>query len=705
MTTLSALALCLEDLHWADDSTLDWIASFARRPEPARVVVLGTFRPGESLVGRGSPETLARELAMRGLCTEIALAPLDRGALRAYVFARFPAAPESEPAMDRLTELIAQRTDGNPLFVVNVLDDLVARGTLVGRDGAWTPSREIDADLEAIPADLRQAIERQIDRLDAGDQQLLEVASLAGHTFPAALVAAAARLAPADVEVAFDGLVRRHAFIRRGPHIEWPDGTISGSYEFLHALYHDILRSRVSPARGAELHRLIAARLESAYGDRTSDIAAELAAHCEESRDLQRAVVYLQHAAETDRSRSAHEAARQRYNRALSLLDRLPVGDERDQREMALRVGLGTVLMQTSGWGAPDVQSTYERVRELSERRDHGRAALPALWNLWIYYVTRGELTEARALADRLVVRAEQTADPQELLQAHHARWSTLFALGDLDGTEAHAREGIRLSGRVPASLTFGGHDAGVCARVFGARALALRGAGSAANSMCDEAVHLAREADHPFTLAFALMHGAAVKETCRNAQVGRAYAEEATRLSAERNLRLMHAWASGFLGWSLVELGDARAGLGLLDEATRSARAIGALMFLPHLLGLRVHALAANGLEAEALATVDDALMIGRRTGERFYAAELHRIRGERRLAHRTSAAARRLAEQDFHTAQRIAEEAGAHLLAWRAAVSLARLWREDGRNTDADELVLAARHPLVEDASGVTP
>ena len=700
MTRRSPLVLCLEDLHWSDVSTLDWIASFARRPEPARVLVIGTYRPGETGSRSRSPEALANDLDLKGLCTEIALARLDAQAVTDYVIARFPPAEGAAPSLEKLAALVNQRTEGNPLFVVNVLIDLIARSVLVAHDDRWAVSENLDGDSLAIPADVRRTIERHIDRLDAGECGLLEVASLIGSTCSAAAIAAGAGVSMSEVEAALDALARRRAFVREGPPAEWPDGTLSATYEFLHALYREVLSTRPSPGRRVELHRAIGARLEAAYGERATELASELALHFEHGRDLRRAVMYLQHAAETDRSRSAHDVAQHHYQRALALLEKLPGGDERDEREVALRIGLGSVLMQTSGWGAPEVQAAYERVRELSEARGPAQPLLSALWNLWIYYITRGDLDEARSFADHLFTLAERSGDPGSVLQAHHARWSTLFTLGDLRGTEIHAREGLTLCepGR-HTTLAYGGHDTGICARVFCARVLALRGRIDAAAALCEEAVALARELDHPFTLAFTLMHVAAVHETRRDARASRAHAAEATHIASEHSFGLMRAWADLLPG--MVD-GAPRRGPSGFDDARgrRRVRARHGFGNVPaaHARPARRARSAANGLVTEALQTVDDAFAISDRTGERFYVAELHRLKGELRLASLDDADSRRLAEHDFRTAIHLAEDQGAHQLALRAAVSLARLLRRAGQRSEAMRLVVCARALVVE-------
>jgi DNA-binding winged helix-turn-helix (wHTH) protein/tetratricopeptide (TPR) repeat protein len=698
MTDRSPLVLCLEDLHWSDAATLDWIASFARRPEPARILVIGTYRPGEADGRQRSPDSLADDLSLKGLCTEIELARLDAGAVQQYVMARFPPAEGAREAIEALATVLGQRTEGNPLFIVNALNDLIARNLLVVFGDGWMAPPELDATSLGIPADIRRTIERQIDRMDADTRRLLEVASLSAGTCAAAAVAAGAGVPPAVVEETFAALAKRHTFVRESPPVEWPDGTVSATYDFLHALYRDVLSARPLPTRRVEVHHSIGTRLEAAYGNRATERAAELALHFEFGRDLGRAVQYLQHAAETDRSRSAHQVAEDHYRRALALLDKLPRDDERDEREVSLRVGLGSIVMQTSGWGAPEVQAVYSRVRELSEGRGPGQPLISALWHLWIYSITRGELDEAGALADRLVRLSGQSGNGDWELQAHHAQWSTLFTRGDLEGTERHARAGLALCEANPAAtVDYGGHDTGICARVFRARVLALGGRTDAAVALCDDAVSRARERDHPFTLAFALMHVAAVHEVRRDARAARMHAAEAAAVAREYNLGLMRAWATGFLGWSMAQLGEARQGLPLLADAVAAARASGSTLFQPHLLGLLTGAQTASGLLDEGLQTVEAAFTISAQTGERFYIAELHRLRGELRRAC-NDVAASSLAEDDFRTAIDLAQGQGAHQLALRAAVSLARLLTQRGRASEAIDLLPAVRSSVAE-------
>jgi DNA-binding winged helix-turn-helix (wHTH) protein/tetratricopeptide (TPR) repeat protein len=701
MSARGPIALCLEDLHWSDASTLDWIASFARRPERAAVLLIGTYRPGESESAALSPESIADGLRVRGLCTETALAPLDEQDVVDYLRARFPSAPDPDASLARLASLIYEHTEGNPFFIVNVLADLVTRGIVVPGEGGWIVREHVEARTLGIPVDIRKTIERQIDRLDDRERRLLEVASVLSGACSAAAIGAGAGERTSDVEAVLDALARRSAFVRRGPTLEWPDGAVSATFEFLHALYREVFGERTPPARRAELHRRIGLRLESAYGDRAPEVAAELAVHFDESRDLPRAVLYHQHAAQTDRRRSALHGAEQHFRRALDLLERLPSSDERDERELSLQTGLGGVLMQISGWGAPAVATAYERVRELCQRRGATPHVFPALWNLWIFYTARVRLDAACDLTVRLFELAHQSGDPAQLLQAHHAQWSTSFLMGDLPAAETHAREGIglcQLDRCDPDTLAYGSHDTGVCARAHYARALALRGRPDAALATMSEAVALARDLDHPFTLAFALAHAAAVHQFRREAAPARDVAAAAHRIASEHCFPLLLTWSNCLLGWSVAELGEPSAGMSRLCEGLRIAEATGSEVYKPHWLALLAGVQARSGLIDEARRSIEAALEIRNRQGEGFYLAELYRLRGELRVLDDRDDGSRSLADADFGQALEIADTQGARLLFLRAAISRARHWRRLGRHADVRALLNQARAGLVE-------
>jgi adenylate cyclase len=392
--------------------------------------------------------------------------------------------------------------------------------------------------------------------------------------------------------------------------------------------------------------------------------------------------------------------ARQHFQRALDLLEKLPPSPEKEQREVSLQIGLGGVLMQLNGWGSPEVARAYERAHQLCQSRGATPHVFPSVWNLWIFYTARARLDAARSLTDRLFDLARESAEPAQLLQAHHARWSTSFLFGRLADTDAHALQGVELCGLEradPETLAYGSHDTRVCAGAHRARALTLLGRPDAGLASMNEAVARARALDHPFTLAFAMAHAAAVHQFRREAAPARTFADTARRIADEHSFPLLSNWANCLLGWSMSQLGDAAGGLSVLQEGLRIAEATGSEVYEPHWLGLLAESEARAGRADDARRSVDDALAVRQGPRESFYVAELYRLRGVLRLETEVTAAARRLADEDFGRALAQADAQGARLLGRRAAISRARLWCSQGRREDARRLVQAAGDGIV--------
>ncbi len=665
------LVLCIEDLHWADPSTLDWIACFARRPERARALIVGTCRPGDSAATH-----MANELRARHSCKLIELTPLDQDAAVQYVLQRFPPVAGNEPAMQSLARSVHARTEGTPLFLVSVLDELIARSTLVADGGYWRVAKQISADETLLPPDLRRTIEHQIGRIDDDARELLDAACITGNSFAAAAVAAGANVPADEAERKLSDLARRRSLVRNAGSTEWPDGTVCAKFEFAHTLYADVLRDLLSPGRRATLHRAVGLRLETAFGAHAPQIAAELAMHFDSSRDFPRAIRFHQVAAQNNLRLNAHRAAEQHFRRALQLLDGLEASSTREELEINLQIGLGNVLMQTGGWAATEVRAAYTRASDLCHEHGATQRLFPALWNLWVFNAASGSLQQAHGLALQLRELARHSQDPASMLQAHHANWSTLYSLGDLAGCAAHTRDGLTLYSADHADgsdLEYGSHDCGVCARMFGARTLALSGEADAAARQVDEGIALAERLGHPFTRAFALTHAAAVHLELDDAVKCRDYGNAAREIASEWHFTLMDAWAACYVGASRVRLGEPAVGIAMIQQGIENARATGSEMFQSHLLGLLAEAQLRNRAIDEGLRYVDDAFRISAHTGERFYVAELHRIKGELCLAQTGSD--RALAERQLRTALSIANSQAAALPAQRAAIALARL------------------------------
>ncbi|MGO9340546.1 MAG: ATP-binding protein [Terracidiphilus sp.] len=289
----SPLILLFEDLHWADDCTLNLISALARRRAQARLMILATNCPlsgdsGETLNG------LKQDLLLRRLCVEMELAPLKKTAVRELIGRELG---EAEPPAG-LADFVYMRSEGNPLFITAVVEHLIAQRFLMRTsEGQWerrAPFEEMEA---SVPDQLARMIEMEIGRLSEDDQRLLEAASLMRVAFPAWAVAAALEKDPVETEEACDALGRRLHFVVRAGQDELPDGSRSAFYVLAHGLYREVLYQRQAEARRATRHIRIAERLAELFAEREADVARERAMHYEAAGDRERAASVLDAAA------------------------------------------------------------------------------------------------------------------------------------------------------------------------------------------------------------------------------------------------------------------------------------------------------------------------------------------------------------------------------------------------------------------------
>lgn len=320
LTAEQPLVLILEDLHWSDCSTLDLISYLATRVRPAHLMLIGTYRTAELIVSGHPLKAVKQELLAKKQCEELPLEYLNAEAIAKYLSVVFP----SNRFPNELAGLIHERTEGNPLFMVNAVEYLLTERLIVKHETTWELVVEIEKVEVGVPDSIKQMIEKQIDKLSAEDVRTLEAASLTGAEFSTLAVVAALEEDCAIVEARCDRLARQRQFLHDCGVQILPNGETVGRYGFIHALYQNVLYDRVSPSRRVELHRRIGARGEEVFGERAREIAAELAMHFERGGDYRRAAKYLQRAADNAILRFAYQEAVTLAQRGLELLARTP---------------------------------------------------------------------------------------------------------------------------------------------------------------------------------------------------------------------------------------------------------------------------------------------------------------------------------------------------------------------------------------------
>jgi predicted ATPase len=394
--------------------------------------------------------------------------------------------------------------------------------------------------------------------------------------------------------------------------------------------------------------------------------------------------------------RSAHPEAITHLSKALEVLKTLPETLTHRQQELDLQLALGPALVVTRGPASLAVEQAYTRARELCQQVGETPQLFPVLWGLWRFYSAHGEHQRAQALGEQLLSVAQRVRDAALLLEAHHALWATLFWSGEFAAARAHLEQGRALydpQQHRSYALLYGGHDPGVCCLNHAACCLWILGYPDQALQSVREALTLAHALAHPPTLANALGFATMLHQSRREPQAAHERAEACAVLADEQGFADWLAQATIMQGWALAAQGQGTEGTAQMRQGL-AAWAAGSERQRPYLLTLQAEAYGSIGQPAEGLSLLAEALAIVDRTGARMWEAELHRLKGELLLARasprrRAKGTRQKQAEACFHQALDVARRQRAKSLELRAAMSLSRLWQQQGKRAEARELL----------------
>ena len=676
MAARSTVVLVLEDLHWSDTATVELLAFLAQRPDPARLLIVGTYRPAEASVHDHPVCEVERILRLRRHCIELPLDYLSPADIREYLCARFG------HDVQHLAPAIDERTDGHPLFIVAVLDELIRRGLLAETSGRWTtPRLPLKGKDLPVPDEVREMIAAQARRLSAGDRDVLEAASVAGMKVDTDILARAIARDPEEVEEVARRMVWPHRFLdalsdsrdeERGRH-----------YQFVHGLHRHVLYEQVPVSRRRRLHQSIGEALESAAGAGTIGLAAELSAHFERSGDLGRAVKYLSLCVDRAQQRFAHPDAIAYAEQALGLLRRLPGTSDRDRQELELCLRLGSSLATVRGYASPETRDTYQRARLLGHAVGDARQRFEIVLALSHAEIDGTEegfrrgLDELSGLAQRS--DAADLRDQVELVRGRVEFWVGNFGRAVRILSKELARESSRL---VEPWLTIYGVHPVVGALAQYALALWFAGFPDQARAQADRGLAYAEQLGRPTDLASIVSHSAVLALLCGDTDRAGRLAARALALCADQQLAEFVGSSRLVRGASLADQGDARGGVTEMEQGLTEQRGTAGTFFCDVILAFLALGYGRTGQWDEGLRRADEGLALSEARFERIYTAELWRVRGELLLgrdrmtqqpAGRDPAGA--AAERCFRRALEIARQQEARSLELRAAMSLARL------------------------------
>jgi predicted ATPase len=679
LARLHPLVLFIDDLHWADVSTIDILNFLAGRFSSMRVLVLASYRPSDMALAKHAFLGIRRDLQSRGLYEEIALGFLTQADVERYLAAQFPghALPPAFAAA------VHGKTEGSPLFMVDLVRYLRDTGRLREENGRWSLASPVQDAPRDLPESVLGMIARKIEQVDERDRRLLLAASVQGHEFDSATAADAAEMDAGEVEERLEALERVHVFVRRGDELEFPDRTLTVKYRFVHILYQNVLYGSLQPTRRAALSGRVARSLVARHGEDIAGVAARLAVLYEAARDFAAAARYFFAAAQRAVALFAFREALSLAERGLGGLRSLPEGAERRKLELGLQMIRGLALRSVKGWAAPELEPTFARARQLCQELEDPPELFPVLWNIAFFNMIRGNLALVREQAATLMAQAAQSGQPAYLMAVHHVAGVTCEFIGDV-------RESSRLLERArelhdpadhQAYTAMFGIDPGMVARAMSSRPLWTLGYPDRAAARGRETIALARSQRQPVTLAFALIVAQGIHLYRGEAAEAISLGDEAVAFCREYEFPQEAEWARAFRGSALAATGRIDEGVTGLKDSLAAMLALRSGLVRTVFLTLYADALRRAGRAGEGLAAVDEGFAHAERTIERGFLAELHRMRGE--LLH--AAGNGPAAETHLRAAIDIARQQQARSFELRAACGLVRLLAESDRGADA--------------------
>jgi class 3 adenylate cyclase/tetratricopeptide (TPR) repeat protein len=646
------LMLIFEDLHWVDNETQALLNLFVEGVANAPVLLLVNYRP-----------EYTHEWGSKTYYTQLRLDPLGKESAAEMLSMLVGDSAEVGP----LKRLVLERTDGNPLFMEELIEALFEQGVLV-RNGAVRLTRPVNQ--LKIPPTVQGILAARIDRLPAEEKELLQTLAVIGMEFPLSLVRKLVQQ-PSDLVDRLLSNLQSAEFIYEQP------ATADVEYTFKHALTRQVADESLLNERRKLLHERVGQAIEALYAEHLDDHYSELAHHYRSSNNAVKAVEYLRLAGEQAGERGAYAQAFANVEPALKLIERLPEPVSRLRAELGVRLLEGRIVRVLYGAASTERLQTFERVCELSERLGDASALLRGLYGVASAYTNNREVDRGLEISRRCLELAEQSQNDEVLPAIHYLLASGAYFSGDLLQACSRFSDLMKPLGathlRAAAELL----PVNLWATIPGNFALVQHQLGRAdeALRLSGEALSRARQLKHSFTLALAIQLAGMLRYFRREPVAARELADAIMALAEEHGFQERLLWGRMLRGWAMTELGQTERGIGELEAAAASSPV------LPTMMLAQVYARDARA--DRALAIVDEQLARAERTGGHLGEQELHRLKGEAILRRDPSAAAQ--AEACFRRAIEIARGQSVKWAELRSTVSLARLLRSTNRRDEA--------------------
>jgi len=670
LTRQNPVLMIFEDAHWTDPTSLEVFGRAVDRIATLRVLLIVTFRPEFEAPWIGRPHVTA--LTINRLAQRDIDAMIDRVVGNKLL-------PTS------VRQDIIERTDGIPLFVEEMTKAVLEAGS---ESEARQTAGAVPSPALTVPASLHASLMARLDRLGPA-KEVAQIGAAIGREFSHAMLAAVVRKPEAELGSALDRLIAAGLLFRQGvpPH---------ATYLFKHALVQDAAYGTLLREPRRALHARIAEALESQFAETAETQPELLARHCTEAGLIEKAAGLWGKAGQRSLERSALVEAVAQLTRALDQIVTLTATPALRREQINLQVALITPLIHVKGYAAPETKAATEQARLLIEQAealgeplDDPLLLFSVLYGFWVasYVAFNGDVM--RELAAQFLALAERQGTTAPLMIGHRLMGVSLLTTGDVAEGRAHFDQGIALydpAHHRPLATRFG-QDAGVSNLSFRSLALWTLGYPAAALADADLAVRDAREIGQAATLMFALLHALRPNIQCGEYAAAARLVDELVALADEKGALLWKAFGMLMQGWLYGLTDRASDAVRTIATGITALRATGATTWITFWFACFAKANADLGQFYDAWRCIGEAMTTVETTNERWFEAEIHRVAGEIALLSPEPDAAK--AEAYFERALAIARKQQAKSFELRAAWSLARLWRDQGKRDAARDLL----------------
>ena len=680
------LVLIFEDLHWSDPSTVDALSALSQRTEPARLMIIGSYRQSEVRLTDHPIQNLRDRITLSDVGHELALGPLKPDDVESFVATRL-----GGDAPDDVGQLLFRRSEGNPLFMNAFLDQLLTHRYLETGQTGWQLRHSLDEIDSRLPEKLRGVLSRQIEHLPPERIRILECASVFGREFDGAMISAALDAEHAVAEETLDGIAQQDAVLRVVGTTRSGDRPATGQYAFAHVLLRQAVYERIGPARRAELHVAVASELEKRHAT-----PAELAFHFNAAGLIEKAILAWEQAGTLASEQWAMREAVEHFERALEALAQLPGSADRDKLRFGLLVKLGGPVSDVYGPGSPRLAEIYRDAEALSEQLDETVELVPMLAGLFTYRIGRAQHREAEELAARIMAIVEPLGVELLLESAFLVTGIAKLYRGKFAEAIQSMDQGLTLSSD---EVVYNwGQDARALSYMFSAFAAHVLGSPDDAKARAEKGIACARLGTDAHLITVTAQFDSILARWQGDIERAQQRALFVNQVSEENGLELWKPVTGWVLGWVATQQGDAEVGLAEMQAHLDHYEESGTKASRTDYLAATAEACGRQGQIEGGLELIREALDTIATTGEHIAEAEVHRVRGA--LLHRRASsdgsdfsAANAAMERAFN----LARAQGAVAWSLRTAIQQVRLAADERQAANARSAIssLLAENP----------